>query len=213
MNLKIALAVFVKTPGLSPIKTRLAKDIGESRALNIYEKCLSVTQSKISKIAVNSQTTLVPYWAIAEKEGLSSPYWKSWKRICQGEGELGDRLNKVYNELLGEFDGVILMGADSPLFPDQELLNGISWLAKNELGALIGPTLDGGYYVFGSRKPIPESVWTSVPYSSENTLDAFLKLLPENLENHFLSKHWDVDTQTDLCRLKGESPEFEGENL
>lgn len=207
-KLRFALAVFVKTPGLSPIKTRLAKSIGESQALKVYQKCLEMTQLKIDQLVAESSQILVPYWAVAEKEGLTAAHWKSWNRIYQGEGELGDRLSRVYEELLSQFDGVILMGADSPLFPSTEINDGISWLANNEFGALVGPTLDGGYYAFGFRKPVPKSIWTSVPYSTSTTLASFLDLLPSQIEKNFLSKHWDVDTQDDLRRLEREVPDF-----
>ncbi len=207
-KLRFALAVFVKTPGLSPIKTRLAKSIGESQALKVYQKCLEMTQLKIDQLVTDSSHTLVPYWAVAEKDGLTSAHWSSWNRIYQGEGELGDRLSRVYDELLSQFDGVILMGADSPMFPSAEVNDGIAWLANNEFGVLVGPTLDGGYYVFGFRKPVPRSIWTSVPYSTSTTLVSFLDLLPSQIEKNFLSKHWDVDTQDDLRRLVREAPDF-----
>ena len=207
-ELKFALAVFVKTPGLSPIKTRLAKDIGEERALNIYKKCLAIAEEKISHLAAHSSVTLVPIWAVAESNGVDDIHWERWRKIRQGDGDLGERLFKVYSELLNEFDGVLLMGADSPLFPESELLDGVSWLKHSEHGALIGPTIDGGYYVFGFRKPISKSTWTSVPYSSSNTLEAFLKLLPQDSPKKLLSEHWDIDTVSDLSRLLHEAPDF-----
>lgn len=206
--LKFAIAVFVKTPGVSPIKTRLAADIGSDEALKVYLKCLAAVEKKIIAVVENSPYLIEPFWAVAEKNSLSNSCWKSWPQIYQGEGELGNRLDKVYSELLMSHDGVILMGADSPLFPAQEVANGIDWLAQNKLGAAIGPTLDGGYYFFGCRRPIPKTVWTSVPYSRENTLETFSKVLPSDFGKYFLAKHWDIDTLDDLHRLKLEDPSF-----
>jgi uncharacterized protein len=205
---KFALAVFVKTPGMSPVKTRLAAEIGTEQALKVYRKCLAAMEIKISQLAQNSLPKIQPYWAVAEEHAMGNDLWKSWPQIYQGSGELGERLDKVYSELLSDYDGVLLMGADSPLFPASEVENAIAWLGNHKTGAIIGPTQDGGYYLFGSRSPLAKSVWTSVPYSSPDTLESFLELLPSNIEKHFLESHWDVDTAVDLNRLKQEDPYF-----
>ncbi|MEO5970104.1 MAG: DUF2064 domain-containing protein [Bdellovibrionia bacterium] len=207
-QLKFAVVVFVKTPGLSPIKTRLARGVGEARALQVYKRCFQAIEAKISKMKEVSFHILVPYWAVAEEDGLDSLFWQAWRRIAQGQGALGDRLDKVYRELLNQFDGVILMGADSPLFSEGEVLAGIEWLAKNKNGVFIGPTCDGGYFVFGGRSQIPTATWTMVPYSENKTLEIFLRRLDPSLLRLTLSEHWDVDTPKDLERLERESPGF-----
>jgi glycosyltransferase A (GT-A) superfamily protein (DUF2064 family) len=45
--MKLPLAVFVKTPGLSPIKTRLAASVGEQKALEFYRRSLRVTEAVV----------------------------------------------------------------------------------------------------------------------------------------------------------------------
>ena len=206
-KLRFAIAVFVKTPGLSPIKTRLAKDIGKEEALEVYLKCVKTVQIKIDDLVKNCSLELEPFWAVAEADGMTQALWQGWSKIYQGDGELGDRLHRVYADLIEKFDGVLLMGADSPLFPSAEIQQGISWLATHKEGALVGPTLDGGYYVFGARNVVPKDVWTSVPYSSSKTLESFLAALPQEIEKRFLSEHWDVDTVLDLKRLEREEPD------
>ena len=45
-NIKTAVAIFVKTPGLSPLKTRLAAGIGNTAAQEIYNHCVkALTQT------------------------------------------------------------------------------------------------------------------------------------------------------------------------
>ena len=42
-----ALAIFVKTPELSPVKTRLAKDIGKESAIRLYKSFVDIIENKI----------------------------------------------------------------------------------------------------------------------------------------------------------------------
>ena len=62
------IAVFVKTPGLSPVKTRLAQEIGIEKAEKIYRLCCEWTKDAL--IRAQSITPLQLFWAVAEEEGM-----------------------------------------------------------------------------------------------------------------------------------------------
>jgi len=46
----IAIAIFVKTPEFSPVKTRLAASIGKDAAIQVYEYCLKIVEEKVLKL-------------------------------------------------------------------------------------------------------------------------------------------------------------------
>ncbi len=208
MKTKIALAIFVKTPELSSVKTRLAKDIGQEEATRAYELCVQKIQLRIQELVIATSFRVEPYWAIAEKEGVNSARWKDFKKIAQGEGSLGERLHHVYSSLLKDYAGVVVMGSDSPLFPLSELQEAILNLLQQPQEAFVGPTEDGGYYVFGARMPLEKDVWIKVPYSAENTCETFVKNLPKSLLLRKLNIHWDLDDLEDWHRLLKEDPVF-----
>lgn len=189
-----AIAVFAKTPELSPIKTRLAAGIGNDLAAEFYQLCLEIAEELLSK------APLTPYWAIAEEEGLSDGRWQNMDRIWTGEGGLGDRLHHVYATLRKDYDTVLLIGTDSPQLAAQHIEQAISHLSKHK-GFVIGQALDGGFYLFGSNVAIPRSVWTKTPYSVSNTSQMLAEKLTGLGNIHYLETLTDVDIASDLAVL------------
>src|SRR6476620_4510872 len=97
--MRIAIAVFVKTPGMSPVKTRLAKTIGVQAAERFYLLSAASVEAVIREVVHHSfkpDVQLCPYWALAEEAADSYPLWQRFQKIFQGNGTLGDRLNQVY---------------------------------------------------------------------------------------------------------------------
>ena len=72
-----ALCVFVKTPGLSPVKTRLANTIGDKAALKVYNKLLEVL-----KELLDSLVNIDIYWAVNEGSEAFK-YWESYPCLTQ----------------------------------------------------------------------------------------------------------------------------------
>ena len=201
-----AIVVFVKTPGISPVKTRLAQSIGEERARAFYLLSVkSVEETVISTIAAHDPDSLMPYWAIAESNAMGNPLWKKFKRTLQGEGALGDRLNRVYRRLRREFGYVIFLGADCPQIPPETLSEAAAilklGLERDEPRFVMGRALDGGYYLFGGNAALPPEAWTQTPYSVASTASTFAKFLKEKGTLHELQTLFDVDTAEDLARL------------
>lgn len=200
-----ALAIFAKTPGLSPIKTRLAADIGRSKAENFYKLSLKAVEEvalTTKNQSINEKSgKITPYWAIAEKMGLNNPIWRNLDRIWTGNGDLGQRLDNIYKTLLKKHDFVILIGSDSPQLSPELILQAAKNIKFEEKQCVIGPCDDGGFYLFGSSHKIDSEIWTEVEYSQKNTL----KNLKNNLKDckiHNLPNQQDVDNVQDLGKLK-----------
>jgi len=185
-----AIAVFVKTPGLSPVKSRLAatlgKDFAESFFLHSTEYLKNNILSELSDFDV--------YWAVAEKEGIH--YWKGFKCLYQGESGLGDRLACI-NEQLAEYPHVFLIGADSPMIRVEEIQNAYTVL-KEGSDFVIGPTFDGGFYLYGSRTKVPKEIWTKIAYSNSETKASLEKVLIQYGKVSMINKLLDIDTNEDL---------------
>ena len=78
--MNIAIAIFVKTPGVSPLKTRLAKTIGKEKAEAFYQLSLKCIIDTLENINIKN-IAITPHWAIAEKECLNYPLWNNFKRL------------------------------------------------------------------------------------------------------------------------------------
>ena len=192
------VACFVKTPGLSPVKTRLAAEIGATRAAEFYALAIESVRAVLREVAARGIAK--PVWAVAERGGLTHPLWQDCGRVEQGEGPLGERLDRVYRHLVTQSDHVLLIGADSPQVSASRLSQAVDHL---EQGApfVLGRCPDGGFYLFGGSKPLPESVWWETPWSSPETADAFQARVAEHGVVAPLPPLCDVDIADDLPRL------------
>ena len=159
-----ALAIFVKTPGLTPVKTRLARDIGATAATEFHVRAARC----VAAVARAAMPDVQPYWAVAEQPGVRDPLWAGFPSVWQGEGELGSRLHEVYSRLLQRHGSVLLIGADAPQVTPG-LLSGAGRTLHQDAPFTIGPARDGGFWLFGGRLPVPERVWRGIAYSTEET--------------------------------------------
>jgi len=195
-----AIAVFVKTIGRSAVKTRLAAAIGREKAVNFYRHCLTATHETVQRACRTS--SLDAYWSVAEADAVDDPAWSSFTTIAQGDGELGDRLDRVYRTLLDSHSFVILIGADAPLLSAEVISR-----AAKEMNLPSGPrfaisrSFDGGYSLFAGRHPIDPELWRSVPYSTSRTAEAFVAQLGQIGDVAELPHVDDIDTFADFERL------------
>ncbi|MCC6597788.1 MAG: TIGR04282 family arsenosugar biosynthesis glycosyltransferase [Alphaproteobacteria bacterium] len=191
------IAIFVKTPSLSPVKTRLAEGIGKEKALEFYQLSLQCVQETVKSADISA------YWAIAEENGLADPLWQDLTALWTGEGNLGERQHHIYESLLQKHNRVILIGADAPQLSKNILEQAILKLDTHDF--VIGPARDGGYYLFGGKVSTQQKIWTSIPWSTSITrerLETGLPSIPARLQ--VLT---DVDTKNDLKFITQEMPQ------
>lgn len=197
-----ALAIFAKTPGLSPVKTRLGRQLGERTAAEFYRRSVGCMEELAREVHALSGGDIVPCWAVAEREALEHSIWAGLDRIWTGEGGLGERQNRVYSTLLHRHRPVILIGTDSPQLEAARIL-GAHRTLQEKAGAVIGPAEDGGYYLFGAQEPIEEKLWTSIRYSAATTCADLIAQLRERGPVTALETDFDVDVAADLRKLRG----------
>ena len=192
-----AIAIFVKTPALSPLKTRLAAGIGKEKAIEFYLLSLKAVERN------TKSTSATGYYVVGEEEGVSDPLWSGLESFHTGEGDLGERQYQVYEKLLSQHDNVLLIGSDSPQMSPEIINQAITNLENNDF--TIGPARDGGYYLFGGRVSLPKEAWTTVPWSTSTTRERLEDNLPSKPVH--LSILSDVDEQEDLAEIAKEMPD------
>lgn len=201
-----AVAVWVKTPGRSPVKTRLAAAVGRARAEAFYARAVRAVEAVVRAAAdALGKGALVPYWAVAEPEPEAAAGWRGFATVAQGGGGLGERQARVYDALRARHARVLFIGTDSPQMPPEILVDAARRLAPGTDGTdfVVGPAEDGGYYLFGGRLPLPRAVWTEVPYSTPGTLAALRPRLAAHGRVAMLPMLFDVDTVHEFARLGG----------
>jgi len=189
------IGIFVKTPELSSVKTRLAATIGSEKAEQFYRLAVNAIEQTVATVCADKLIT--PYWAVAEKQALDRPIWSGFTCLYGGSENLGLSQNRIYKKLLESHQRAILIGVDSPQLSPDLLLQAINSLDDNNFA--IGPALDGGYYLFAGKTAIDQKVWTSVKYSCATTASQLSYALPSAPVQ--LMRLTDVDREEDLVLL------------
>ncbi|HKK03189.1 MAG TPA: DUF2064 domain-containing protein [Gammaproteobacteria bacterium] len=186
-------AIFVKTPGYSPLKTRLAEGIGQAAAERWYRLAAEAVAEVLA-----ATPGVAPCWAVAEETAEAAESWPGLPCIAQGPGGLGARMGRVHAALLARHDFALLVGADTPQLEPAQLALAVEWLSEVPPRLVMGPARDGGFWLIGgNRAPEPDD-WTRVPCSRASTGAGFRAVMERHGEWRMLQTLCDVDQPADL---------------
>ena len=192
-----ALAIFVKTPGHSSVKTRLAASVGK----NLAEQFHRLSAAAVAAVARAAMPAVIPYWAVAEREALGDAMWTSLPTLSQGDGDLGTRLDHVCGQLQIRHGRVLMIGADAPHITVTLLHAAIDALHDESSPFVIGRAHDGGFWLFGTRQLVPKYAWLAPRYSTATTADQLMQALSPSGQIALLPTLNDVDEAADLTSL------------
>jgi rSAM/selenodomain-associated transferase 1 len=159
--------VFVRAPRLGEVKTRLARTLGNQAALALYRAFVADlldTLRQCGQPVIGCCTPAAACDAVAAWMGPLAAVFP------QTGADLGARMADAFERAFGGgFHRVLLVGSDLPDLPATVFETAFAALADHP--AVIGPTLDGGYYLIGFR---PESflpaVFESIPWGTSEVL-------------------------------------------
>ncbi|MGY0557863.1 TIGR04282 family arsenosugar biosynthesis glycosyltransferase [Lysobacter sp. A421] len=193
-----ALAIFVKTPGRSGIKTRLAADCGEVYALDWYRLAAAAVASVAR--AAQLRFGVTAYWAVAEADALHA--WPGLPTIAQGDGGLGARMAHVHAQLVERHGFGLLLGADTPQLTVGAIAGAAEWLSTPSPRLLLGAADDGGFWLFGANTVPPLPTWTAVRYSTSDTAHALQYSMRDCGDWRTLATLTDADHASDLVAVQ-----------
>ena len=167
-----AVAIFVKTPGYSPVKTRLAASTGEAFAVEWHRRAAAAVAAAAEAASRPVEAAL--YWAVAEPAALGDAAWSDLPNLAQGTGGLGARMGRVHGTLVERHGAGILLGADTPQLDPAALRAALDWLSAGETARqTLGLAHDGGFWLYGGNRATPIATWESVAYSRSDTAARF----------------------------------------
>jgi uncharacterized protein len=190
------LAIFVKSPDKGKVKTRLASVLDEDTVVEIYRRFVLDLLGTVNSCGFAVRIFCYPIGGTRKvADWLGGEYLYASQR---GE-DLGERMQNAFLDAFGEgFRKVVLIGTDFPDLPGKILDQARSSLISKD--AVIGPALDGGYYLIGfNSSRFPAEVFREIdwgtPFVFQRTMDVLnrhghgVRVLPE----------WrDIDTYEDL---------------
>lgn len=180
--------VFVKAPRAGWVKTRLAAQLGNDRAVDVYR---GMVERQLREIPPGWPVEIHFTPAAAEDEVRA---WLGAARVYkpQSDGDLGRRLRKAFGAAFARgVPSVLAIGGDCPELDNATFHETLGRLARADL--VLGPATDGGYYLIALRRPEPE-LFDHIPWSSPQVLATTLaraKML--GLTRELLAPKDDVD--------------------
>jgi hypothetical protein len=146
---------------------------------------------------VESCTTFIFYAPEAAGDALRDSLDPSLELVPQNGTDLGHRMHNAFTTLFARgFGSVVVVGTDLPTLPLNRLTSAFTALERKPV--VLGPSLDGGYYLIGLRAPCP-ALFQGVEWSTSRvlaqTVDRINRL---RLKVECLEPWYDVDTPTDL---------------
>ncbi|UII27720.1 TIGR04282 family arsenosugar biosynthesis glycosyltransferase [Fulvivirga maritima] len=171
--MKKLLIIFVKNPEIGKVKTRLAKSIGDKRALNVYLNLLIHTQVVTDKLEEIDRAVYYSGFIDEEDQWDADTYQKF---LQQGDG-LGERMSNAFRRAFQSgYESVCLIGTD--LYDLSVDLINTAFKKLESSDVVVGPAKDGGYYLIGMKQL--HDVFDLSHWSTPNVFSETMKLIDKN---------------------------------
>jgi len=137
--MKKAINIFQKNAQLGKVKTRLAKDVGNEKALEIYEFLTTYTHDFLQQIPVDKFLYYSDY--IDDKTSLPPNYYK----CVQSGADLGERMFHAFHNVFKKgYQAVVIIGTDCYEMNETHLLQAFNSLENVDF--VICPCDKRGYF-------------------------------------------------------------------
>ncbi len=196
------IIVFTRFPEPGTTKTRLIPALGPEGAAQLQ---LRMTQQVLKTCRVFAQQRGPAEIEIRHRGGSSQQLVETFGAGTyrpQASGSLGERLSQAIETAFTEAaSAVIVIGSDCPDLRSDRLETASDALTQHDL--VLGPARDGGYYLIGMRRPIPELFPGSMPWGTGEVQAITLALAArQGLSVHLLPTLTDIDRADDLVQLR-----------
>ncbi|SFR16433.1 TIGR04282 family arsenosugar biosynthesis glycosyltransferase [Desulfoscipio geothermicus] len=205
--MQTAFVIFSKVPWPGKTKSRLHGKLSAEECALFHRACLI----DLHEILKGTGCKAILYFTGGSREEFALEFpgqmphgFEELKLLQLGyftfrqqHGEdLGERLHHAVTEVLRCYERVILLGSDLPGLAGDLLLSAAENLAQHDV--VIGPAVDGGYYLLGLKKAY-KVLFQGISWGSGRVLEQTLKAAENNnLKVSFLPVKRDIDTWEDL---------------
>lgn len=203
-----ALALYVKTPQLGRVKTRLAQVLGEHRALAAH---CELAEDALLRYSGDAYIEL-SLWSTGANEVIEAWLQRFAVPHYQQAGrDLGERMFHTLVSLLKDHEAVALVGCDVMDIDAAYLRRALA--ATREHDVVLGPAHDGGYGLIATRRAC-ESDFADIDWGTSTVLEQTLRgITSAGRSVKLMEPVWDVDRYEDwlrYCRVKSRGTERAG---
>jgi len=185
-----AIVLFARSPELGKVKSRLAVDLGEQKALDVYIHLLTQTMNKMNEL---KHVHVYVFFS-----GLDVSFFDvliNAKFIEQTNGDLGERMLNAFELLVEKHDSLVMIGSDCYDLKTHDLKEAFDKLRDSDL--VLGPSSDGGYYLIGMKEAIP-SFFRDINWGTSTVFNETMKIAnKQSFDVSVLSERNDLDDLSD----------------
>ena len=194
--------LFVKSPVSGAVKTRLQPQLSADEAATLYRAFVRDCAESLAK--TSAQRKLIAYTPASARPAIEDLLGGSntGSLAPQSDGDLGARMDHMMRQSFSEgSERTVIVGSDTPSLPASTIDAGLQLLCESDL--VLGPCLDGGYYLIGQRQP-DSSVFEGIDWSTGQVLQQTLEAAEaaRHLNVRLLPPWYDVDTAADAALLR-----------
>lgn len=184
-----------KAPVAGLVKTRMAPFLSLEEAAEL-SRCLLLDTLELV-MDVGDWDVVLAYTPDDALERFPTDGSGIPRCIPQGEGSMGDRMRQVFETLFMQgFHTVVMIGTDLPTLPLKYLHDAFTLLEDHPV--VLGPCMDGGYYLLGLRNLIVE-IFEDIDWSTIKVLHQTTdRLAQKNIRPACLPPWYDVDNGQEL---------------
>jgi rSAM/selenodomain-associated transferase 1 len=186
------LIVFIKNPKKGFVKTRLAKTVGDEKALNVYMQLMDKCRLETSQVEANR-------FLFYSNNISANDNWpeSDFIKKLQYQGDLGERIIHAMQEVNDNSNGpILIIGSDCYDLTAQIIEQAFQELQHKDL--VLGPANDGGYYLLGLNKP-ESDLFIGIDWSTELVEEQTLRIANrKKMTYSILEELIDLDTFEDL---------------
>jgi hypothetical protein len=191
------LAVFARPPVAGRVKSRLSPALPHAQAAELYGAMLSDALDVAAGAGADEAQV---WWAGLPEDPLPFPLPAGFAVRTQRGTDLGERLAGAFAELLADrVSRAVVIGTDCPDLGPATIREAFAALSERDL--VLGPAIDGGYYLIGLRRPAP-GLFPGMPWGTGDVLaETLARARHAGLDAGTLEPLADLDTPDDLVRL------------
>ena len=187
----VRIIIMCKAPVAGAVKTRLMASYSAAEAAELHVAMATTVIERAKRLFDD---------VVIAADDVEHSFFSRFglPLISQGEGDLGQRMQKQMQYAFSDGAGaVLLLGTDSPHMDDERLLGAVEGLHANDV--VLGPVEDGGYDLLAIAKPWP--LFEGVVWSSGQVLPQTLRNIHQlGLREKQLAFSFDVDFPEDVER-------------
>jgi len=190
------LLFLVKDPTRGAVKTRLASVVGANIAKDLYKNFIHDMLSRLDNDNYPFFICVYPQHAL---DRLQKIFGEKYQYLPQKGDDLGQRMEHCFRNAFSRgFRRVIVIGSDVPDLPEDTFGDAFRFL--NTADCVIGPSLDGGYYLIGFRSDsLLREAFRGIHWGTDTVLEKTTDTLRRHhLRTHLLRTWRDIDTVEDL---------------